>query len=229
MRKKASSSFKDLKGGEGVKKLICVSDVQAFALQGQKVIYVDSKTIITPAAKDEADASGLEFSFEQNCCETKATERPKASEAEIDSDTIYTVLKALMDKGLLKGLLENLSGIPYVEECDSGGLKLVRGNSVQFAAFETGNPHNKVDHQELISKNDSSLNAGFLAIEKSSFDRELANDEIYYVIDGTVMITTNEKRFTAYSGDVVSIPAHSKVVISTPKMAKIYYVTNPVN
>ncbi|MEH7504689.1 cupin domain-containing protein [Neobacillus drentensis] len=212
-----------------MKKLICVKDVEALEKQGQKVFYIDKKTIITPAAKDAAKVFGIEFSAEKKCSELEPSKPANSSSSEIDSNMIYAVLKAIADKGLLKGLLENLPMAPYLSEGDSGGLKLVRGNSVKFDVFDTGNPGNKVFYQELISKDESSMSAGFLTIEKSSFEWELSYEEIDYVIEGTVTVSINGKTYTAYPGDVLYVPSGSKVVWGSPDKAKIFYTTYPAN
>lgn len=212
-----------------MKKLICVKDVEELDKQGQKVLYIDDNTIVTPAAKDAAKNCGIEFSTKKNCCEVKSSEPAKPFGSEIDSDMIYTVLKAMMDKGLLKGLFDNVPALPYDAERDSGGLKLVRGNSVKFDKFDTGNPNNKVFYQELISKDDASMSAGFLTIEKSSFEWELGYEEIDYVIEGTLTVTINGKTFTAYPGDVLYVPSGSKVVWGSPDKARVFYTTYPAN
>ncbi|MDP4104307.1 MAG: cupin domain-containing protein [Bacillota bacterium] len=212
-----------------MKTLICVKDVEALVKQGQKVFYIDQNTIITPSAKDAASAGGIEFSYEKKCCEEKSPETQKADKSEIDSNMIYEVLKALADKGLLKGMFDNLPQQPYTAERDASGLKLVRGNSVKYDYFDTGNSNNKVFYQELISKEDSSMSAGFLTIEKSSFEWELCYEEIDYVIEGTLTITINGKTFTAYAGDVLCVPSGSKVVWGSPDKAKIFYTTYPAN
>ncbi|PEQ85612.1 ethanolamine utilization protein EutQ [Bacillus sp. AFS006103] len=212
-----------------MKKLICVKDVEAVEKQGQKVLYINCKTIITPAAKDAAKVFGIEFSTEQKSSESELSKLENSSSGKIDSQMIYTVLKALSDKGLLKGLVENLPTAPYMAERDGGGLKLIRGNSVKFDVFDTGNPANKVFYQELISKDESSMSAGFLTIEKSSFEWELTYEEIDYVIEGTVTVSINGKTYTAYPGDVLYVPSGSKVVWGSPDKAKIFYTTYPAN
>ncbi|MEH7158352.1 cupin domain-containing protein [Neobacillus drentensis] len=212
-----------------MKKLICAKDVEVVEKQGQKVLYITSKTIITPAAKDAAKVFGIEFSTEKVGSESELSKLANSNNGEIDSQMIYSVLKALVDKGLLKGLLENLPAAPYAAELDSGGLKLVRGNSVKFDVFDTGNPDNKVFYQELISKDESSMSAGFLTIEKSSFEWELTYEEIDYVIEGTVTVSINGKTYTAYPGDVLYVPSGSKVVWGSPDKAKIFYTTYPAN
>ena len=55
--------------------------------------------------------------------------------------------------------------------------------------FDTGNPDATAYFQELVSKDESHISAGFLIIENSKFDWELTYEEIDYVIEGTLTIT----------------------------------------
>jgi ethanolamine utilization protein EutQ len=219
-----------------MKKLICVKDIENLEKQGKKVFHIEADTIITPSAKDAARLNGIEFSYEAECCEATAqcaaekTSKPENTAAgEIDSNVIYTVLKAMLEKGLLNGMFDNNSNQPYMAEHGWGGLKLVRGSSVKMDYFDTGNPDNKVYFQELISKDDSKMSAGFLTIEKSSFDWELCYEEIDYVIEGTLTVTIDGKTFTACAGDVLFVPSGSKVTWGSPDKARIFYATYPAN
>ncbi|AOY74593.1 cupin domain-containing protein [Clostridium formicaceticum] len=217
-----------------MKKLICAKDVEVAEGQGKKVIYIDSNTIITPSAKDVAQACGIAFSTETPTCEEKATEAKvseavKACEDGLDSEMIYKLLKAMMDQGLLNGILDSIVNPKYVAESAFNGLKVIRGNSVKFDVFDTGDPDAKVSYQELISKDESSMCAGFLAIDDSKFDRELTYQEINYVIEGALTVTIDGKTLTAYPGDVVYIPSGSKVTWASSGKAKVFYVTYPAN
>lgn len=212
-----------------MKKLICVKDIEALEKQGKKVFYLDGDTIITPSAKDAAKACGIEFSTEAHCCEEKASKPEIASSGDIDSNMIYEVLKKLLEKGMLQGMFENVPELPYTAERGPGGLKLVRGSSVKMDVFDTGNPDNKVFYQELVSKDDCSMSAGFLTIEKSNFEWELCYEEIDYVIEGTLTLTVDGKTFTAYAGDVLCVPSGSKVIWGSPDKARVFYTTYPAN
>lgn len=225
-----------------MKKLICAKDVETVNKQGQKVFYIDDNTIVTPAAKDAAKGLGIVFSCGSPCCAEKACEPAKTAEqsavAEIanacggnlDSNMIYTVIKAMVDKGLLNGIFEQPAEQPaYVAETGFNGLKVVNGKSVRMDVFDTGIPENKVFYQELVSKEDSRMSSGFLSLEKSSFEWELTYDEVDYVIEGTLEITINGKKFTAHAGDVLSVPAGSKVIWGSPDKCKLFYATYPAN
>lgn len=221
-----------------MKKLICVKDVEAAEKQGQKVVYIEDNTIVTPSAKDAARLCGIEFSTEapvceaKSSCEVKASEPAKACEpakawdGEIDSDMIYKVLKTIMDKGLLNEVLATLSGKPYVAECDASGLKIVRGNTVKYEALDTGNPDNKVFYQEIINANDgSSMNAGFITIEECSFDWETACQELYHVVEGTLTVNIDGRAYTAHAGDSVFFPKGKKIAFGSPDKMKAFYAT----
>ena len=42
-----------------MKKLICAKEVEALAQKGEKVMYIDADTLITPSAKDAAAERGI--------------------------------------------------------------------------------------------------------------------------------------------------------------------------
>jgi len=231
-----------MKGCEAMKKLICAKEVEALIQQGGKIFYIDEDTILTPSAKDAAKANGVEFSTAQPpvcepvACETKACEPAvacepaKACEApSIDNEIIYSVLKAMADKGLLQGIIESFSnqaGKPYFAEHDKCGLKVVRGNTVSYEALDTGNPSDKVFYQEVINAEDGcSMNAGFITIETCNFDWECACQELYYVIEGTLTVTADGKVYTANPGDSVFFPKGAKVAFGSPNKMKAFYAT----
>lgn len=216
-----------------MKKLISVKNVEDVEKQGQKILYIDNDTIITPSAKDAARNCGIEFSTEVPVCETKsscegmASELAKACEDGIDVDMIYKVFKAMMDKGLLNGILDSVSNKPYIAESDSSGLKVVRGNSVKMEVLDTGNPNDKVFYQEIINADDDcSMNAGFITIEDCTFDWETTCEEIYYVVEGTLTVTVDGKVYTANPGDSVFFPKGAKLAFGSPNKMKAFYVTH---
>jgi len=213
-----------------MKKLICAKDVEDLNKKGQKIFYIDSDTIITPSAKDAAKACNIEFSTATGCgtpvCGTPVCEPMVTSGGAIDSNMIYTVLKAMMDKGQLTGIFDAPEGTPYVADKDNSGIKIVRGKTVRFDVFDTGNPSDKVFYQEIINKDDgSSMNAGFITIEGCSFDWDVACEELYHVVEGTLTVGINGKTYTANPGDSVFFPVGAKVAFGSPDKMKAFYAT----
>ncbi|MDW2800241.1 cupin domain-containing protein [Clostridium boliviensis] len=204
-----------------MKQLICAKDVETLHAEGKKVFYAESGSIITPSAKDTADAYGITF------CD-KAEEKAEAKGAfagmDIDSEKIYMVLKTLMENGMLTDILK-----PYEAESHGNGLKVVRGSSVKMDVFDTGDPNVKAYYQELVSKEESKMSAGFLVIDHSEFEWELTYEEIDYVIEGTLTVTIDGKTYTAKAGDVLFVPSGSKVIWGSPDKARVFYSTYPAN
>ena len=232
-----------MKGCEGMKKLISVKDIEDAQKKGKKAFYIDSNTIVTASAKDAAKAYKIEFSTEANVCEAKsseahvsevksscegkASEPVKASEGEIDTDMLYKVFKAMMDKGLLNGLLDSSSDKPYTSEVDCSGLKVIRGKSVKMDVLDTGNPNDKVFYKEIINADDGcSMNAGYITIEACTFEWETTCEELYYVVEGTLTVTVNGKVYTAHPGDSVFFPKGAKLSFGSPDKMKAFYATH---
>lgn len=196
-----------------MKKLICVEDVEQAQADGI-ALCVDGNTIITPAAQDLIEAFQLPI---KESCETTLTEA--AIPNELDKNTLIQLLKMI------------LAGKTVSFQCEQhdSGLKVVKGESVKMALFDTGDPNAKVCYQELISKEEAQISAGFLEIDHSSFDWELTYEEIDYVISGTLEITIESQTFTANPGDVVFVPKDSKVTWCSPNKVKLFYATYPAN
>ena len=140
------------------------------------------------------------------------------------SGQVYQVLKALMERGLLEDIFK-----PFESERHGNGLKVVRGGSVKMDVFETGTPGAKAFFQELVNKEESHISAGFLVIDHSEFPWELTYEEIDYVIEGTLTVTIDGKKYTAHPGDVLFVPSGSKVIWGSPDKARIFYATYPAN
>lgn len=151
-------------------------------------------------------------------CETKV---------DLDMNAIYKFFKILSEKGLVEKLLETAPEPPYQAETDPAGLKLVRGRTVKMDAYSMGTSEAKVYGQEVIGKQDSSMSAGFLTVDHSSFERESAYEEINIVVEGTLDLTLNGRTFTAREGDVLYIPKGVKATKGSPDCAKLFYVNYP--
>ena len=192
-----------MKGCEAMKKLICAKEVEALEKQGQKVMYIDDNTLITPSAKDAAAACGIEFSTEAPPAPT-----PPAQNG-IDSELIYKALTALMEKGALGDVLQQIGcEQPYIAEKDPDGLvKLVRGNTAKWDVLDTGNPADKVFYNELIGA-------------------DVACEEIYYVVDGTLTVEKDGKVYTAHPGDALFFQNGAKLTFGSPDKVKVFYATH---
>lgn len=225
-----------------MKKLVCANEVKAAAEKGQKMFFVDCGTLITPAAKDLAKELGVDFtegsvaednhSCKDNVsgCNDHLSEIKATQEDELNRDVIYQVVKAVLANKLLANALAPVPESPFLTDCEKkSGLKIVRGRTVKFEKFDTGHPNAHVAYREVVSKNDSQMSAGFLTIEKSSFDWELGYEEIDIILEGSLTITINNQTYEACQGDVLFVPKGSKVTWSSTGYVKVFYVTYPAN
>lgn len=220
-----------------MKKLVCAEEVKAAAARGQNVFCVDCGTIITPSAKDLAKELGVKFSVgsapaavEGPSCKNSGLPKTENPATAIDKDVIYQVVKAVLSNGLLAGLSAPAPEKPFLTEGDpQSGLKIVRGRSVHFENFDTGKPGTQAAFREVVSKDDSQMSAGFLTIEKSSFDWELGYEEIDIILEGSLSVTIKGKTYEACQGDVLFLPKGSKVTWNSTGYVKLFYVTYPAN
>ncbi|AET70786.1 ethanolamine utilization protein [Desulfosporosinus orientis DSM 765] len=221
-----------------MKKLISANDVKAAAKEGQKQLAVDSNTIITMAAKDMAREVGIEFTTE-----IQAVSKPGVSyaspendrsqdcrENSIDPEMIFQVVKAVLSKGLLTSVpVSSLEQAFQTESDPLSGLKVVRGRTVKFKSLDTGNPNTQAAYRELISEDPSQRKAGFLTIEKSSFEWELSHEEIEIVLEGSLSLNINGKIIHAHQGDVLFIPKNTKVTWNSQDYVKLFYAAYPAH
>lgn len=218
-----------------MKKLVCADAIKKIAEKGHKTFCVDSDTIITPAAKDIAKEMGIEFTveaptLENVSCKDECLKTKNIQNQEINRDVIYQVVKVLLSNKISLPDVSKSFEPPFREDYDmKSGLKIVRGRTVKFEPFDTGNPGTNVAYREVISKNDSQMSAGFLTIEKSSFDWELCYEEIDIILEGSLSITINGETYHANQGDVLFVPKGSKVTWSSSDYVKLFYVTYPAN
>ncbi|MDR3541750.1 MAG: cupin domain-containing protein [Desulfosporosinus sp.] len=218
-----------------MKKLVCATEVKVAAEKGQKLFCVDCNTIITPAAKDLAKQMGVEFTIDSSSagnhiCKDSGLQKKDTNETVIDRDMIYQVVKAVLANSLLASVPAPSPETPFRADCEAkSGLKIVRGRTVKLETFDTGDPSTNVAYREVVNKNDSQMSAGFLTIEKSSFEWKLCYEEIDIILEGSLSITINGETYHAHQGDVLFVPKGSKVTWSSSEYVKFFYVTYPAN
>jgi len=217
-----------------MKKLICANEVEASAKQGQKVMYIDADTLITPSARDAACEAGIEFRegtapAAECCCTAPDTQGCSQTAQGIDSEVIYNALKKLMDKGMLGSIMSSVGqDVPYVSESDGSGMvKLVRSSTAKWEPLDPENLADKVMYNELIGADDgSAMNAGFMTIDNCNFPWDVACQEIYYVVEGTLTVEKDGKVFTANPGDCLFFQNGAHLTFGSPSKVKVFYATH---
>ena len=210
-----------------MKKLIDAAAVEAMKSEGQTVVWVDSNTLLTPAARDAISVNGM--TIQEGCShagDSAATDNSK----QVDAELIFRVLSSLQEKGLLNEILGACAGKcrPYEAECDAAGFKLVRGSSIRTEVLDTGNPEQagKVNYQEIIGVEDeSSISAGMITIDNVEFDWKTECQEIYYIVSGCITGTMNGKVYEAKPGDAFFIKKGIRCAFGAKGLGKAFYAT----
>ena len=73
------------------------------------------------------------------------------------------------------------------------------------------------------------LAAGMMSLRQGSFPWTLDYDEVEYVIEGELHITTADKKVVGRPGDVIAVPRGSSITFGTPSWARFLYVTYPAD
>lgn len=155
------------------------------------------------------------------------TSEEKIKDGSLSSDISEDLINRIVDE-VMGTLSAEDQPVKPVSEVDR--IKLIKGSSVVFEKFDTGNPKDKVTYKEVLSIDECpNMATGFLKIDKSSFDWYLGYDELDYIIEGTLAITFNGKTTTGRPGDVIFIPKNTAVTFSSPNRCKFFYTAYPAN
>ena len=201
-----------------MKVVICAKDIEELKQQGQKTLYIDDNTLLTPSAKDAAKLAEIEIAQKPAC--PAVADSPQGSG--ISSELIYNALKALHAKGLLDEFLKDFEAKAFIAEACGGG-KIVRGDSVKMETFDTGTPAAHASSQEVIDEDDSRIQSGFFTIDQSRFEQKFACEANFHLLEGSLNITINGEQAAVTPGDVLYIPTGANVVWDTSEAVRMFY------
>ena len=71
--------------------------------------------------------------------------------------------------------------------------------------------------------------AGVMSLREGSFPWTLDYDEVEYVIEGELHITTADQAVVGHPGDVIAVPKGSSITFGTPSWTRFLYVTYPAD
>ncbi|MGZ8741681.1 MAG: cupin domain-containing protein [Nocardioides sp.] len=71
--------------------------------------------------------------------------------------------------------------------------------------------------------------AGVMSLREGSFPWTLDYDEVEYVIEGELHITTADQEVVGRPGDVIAVPKGASITFGTPSWARFLYVTYPAD
>lgn len=202
------------------RKCYTAQDVKNLADQKVFELRLQKGDLITPLARDQARESGV-------CIiEPEAAPPPQPGAPAVISQPAAGGLEDQVRQIVAK-LLEQ-EAAPAA--ATARPVVHVDGRSLIMPPFpfEIHRPEMDVRLEDVITaKHGSPMAAGFMSLHKGSFPWTLTYDEIEFVIEGELHITTENGVVVGKPGDVIYIPRGSKISFGTPQWAKFLYVTYP--
>ncbi|HEY5247233.1 MAG TPA: cupin domain-containing protein, partial [Dermatophilaceae bacterium] len=105
-------------------------------------------------------------------------------------------------------------------------------NLVELDPFpvELHRPEMDVRLRDVVTAKDGlPMAAGMMSLRKGSFPWTLDYDEVEYIIEGELHITTAGQKAIGRPGDVIAVPKGSAITFGTPSWARFLYVTYPAD
>jgi ethanolamine utilization protein EutQ len=105
-------------------------------------------------------------------------------------------------------------------------------NSVELEPFpvDLHRPEMDVRTLDVVTAEDGlPMCAGVMSLRQGSFAWTLDYDEVEYVIEGELHITTADQLAVGRPGDVIAVPKGSSITFGTPSWARFLYVTYPAD
>ncbi len=234
------------------RRVFSVNTIEQLAVEGQTRLVLSRADIVTPAARDRAHEIGIELiesdglpsgvpvwsgaaqdlshrpligrRTDTQPAPTKALTSAPEPAAESLEDKVRQVVARVRAQGAAGAAEAATTSAP------GHGVIHVDGRAVTMPPFpfEIRRPEMDVRLQDVIThEHGSPMAAGFMSLHKGSFPWTLDYDEIEYVIEGELQITTAKGVTVGRPGDVIYVPKGTSITFGTPNWAKFLYVTFP--
>ena len=198
-----------------MKRLISVAEIKQAAAKNEKAIYIDSSTLITPAARDSAREYGVEL------LEKSAGAQP----AEVLADTALPLKNnGGIDPALLARIVEEVISCLGNQGCDPSGLRLLQGNSVQMEDISGTGLGCKAQRKEIFKGQVPFPSAGFMSMQGGELSLNMECNELCYVAQGKLTCSVDGREYAGKTGDVFYLPAGQRVTFSSADPVKWFFV-----
>ena len=191
-----------------MKELICASQIEEILEKGEKKVYITSKTILTPSAKDIIANNNMEIVLKEKFADTKREFK------DIDMEKVIDLFKLLAKEETYRDLIMSLlTKKNFDQEKDLSGFTLIKGKNMTFNHIKDENVN--ISYQEVLQ--DKEKRATILEIENSNFLKKIASEEILYITDGKV-------------GDIIYIPSTVKAInFHIEERAKFFSISEKIS
>ncbi len=160
--------------------------------------------------------------------------RAGATELVVDRDDLVTPLArdVAVDRGIR--LVERVASEPALRSA-AGTPVIVHVPGAQTLALapfpvDIHRPEMDVRLADVVTaEHGVRMAAGMMSLRAGSFGWTLDYDEVEYVIEGELHITSATQTIVGKPGDVIAIPKGSAITFGTPSWTRFLYVTYPAD
>lgn len=204
-----------------MKELICASQIEEILEKGEKKVYITSKTILTPSAKDIIANNNMEIVLKEKFADTKREFK------DIDMEKVIDFFKLLAKEETYRDLIMSLlTKKNFDQEKDLSGFTLIKGKNMTFNYIKDENVN--ISYQEVLQ--DKEKRATILEIENSNFLKKIASEEILYITDGKVSFEIDKRTYEGKEGDIIYIPSTVKAInFHIEERAKFFSISEKIS
>lgn len=208
-----------------MKALITAAEIRKAAENHDNTLYVAEGSIITPAAQDAAKEFGVDIIISPSPSLSQEDIANRLGPVKIPSSNLDPDLVSRIIAEVMTCLKQSKQPSQLLKEADPSGLRIVKGDSVVLEDFNTGNPNDHLQIKELFNKKEcSAFSVGFMAVETKHYTTTNSNDEIDFIIEGTLECSVEGRKYSVQAGDILLIPAHTKITLTADQKVKLLYI-----
>ncbi|MEN4011811.1 MAG: cupin domain-containing protein [Chloroflexota bacterium] len=203
------------------KKCYTAQDIKNLMLKQVKELRLQKGDLVTPLARDTARDLGFTI-YEAG------SQPPAAPPLAAGAPAPAASLEQQVRDAVLRALGQSVPAEP--PPAASTGILRADGRSVTMPPFpfDVKRPEMDVRLEDVVTAaHGSPVAAGFMTFHKGSFPWTLTYDEVQYVIEGELHLTTAQGVTIGKPGDVLYVPKGTSLTFGTPSWVKFLYVTYP--
>ena len=212
--------------------------IENLAAAGETTLILSRGDIVTPLARDRARELGLTLVWPE--ADDRALPAwSAAAQARATALTVVTPaargenndLESRVRQVVAQILGERIAPAPDAR-ASAKRILHVDGRGVKLKSFPFTFPGPEIDVRQadvITGADGAAMTAGFMTLHQGQFPLTLIYDEIAYVIEGELHISSDGRVVVGLPGDVIFLPKGSHIQLATPSWAKFFYVTYPAS
>ncbi len=207
------------------KKCYTAQDIRNLMMRQVRELHLQKGDLVTPLARDAAREAGFTIyeAGSQPAAQPPAAETPPAQ---------APVPAASLEQQVREAVLRALGQSAAAEPPPAAPTGILRADgralSMPPFPFDVKRPEMDVRLEDVVTAaHGSPVAAGFMTFQKGSFPWTLTYDEVQYIIEGELHLTTPQGVTIGKPGDVLYVPKGTSLTFGTPSWVKFLYVTYP--